>query len=71
MRLLTSYCLEANKIISREFSYLFPHTFRQSACHLLQINTKEKKSSESEKHLGGKTPCRSYKTELRHQKQGK
>lgn len=51
---LTSHYLEANRIISSEFSYLFPHTFHQSACHPLQINTRKKNSSESEKHWGGK-----------------
>lgn len=49
------YYIKANGLISSEFSYLFPHTFHQSACHPLHINTrKEKKVSESEKALGRK-----------------
>lgn len=53
---LTSYYLEANRIISSEFSYLFRHTSHQSACHPLQINTRKKnhlneRNTEEEKTL--------------------
>lgn len=47
---LTSHYLKADRIISSEFSYLFPHTSHQSACHPLQH--KEKKNHLNQKNTG-------------------
>lgn len=46
------YYIKANGLISSEFSYLFPHTFHQSACHPLHINTRKEKKYLNQKSTG-------------------